>query len=168
LSGRGTAIRLQAYKIVSGCRLGKFAMADQIKTRPSDVGHGREVAYRDVFPRFIDCFSIARQVGPGQVRDHHNLGAHSAAGLESKLPRTAAIVDRLALLVGPVQPRFAVEVAIYPLDVTLCAVVFPVTRPVWTVPDLVDSRSRAAAESRRRDRLGDTPMLHPGISGSSR
>jgi hypothetical protein len=39
---------------------------------------------------------------------------------------------------------------------------------MWTVPDLVDSRSRAAAESRRRDRLGDTPMLHPGISGSSR
>jgi hypothetical protein len=40
--------------------------------------------------------------------------------------------------------------------------------PDWTVPDLVDSRSRAAAESRRRNRLGDTPMLHPGISGSSR
>jgi hypothetical protein len=39
---------------------------------------------------------------------------------------------------------------------------------VWTVPDLVDSRSGAAAESRRRNRLGDTPMLHPGISGSSR
>jgi len=38
----------------------------------------------------------------------------------------------------------------------------------WTVPDLVDSRAEAAAESRRRDRLGDTPMLHPGISGSSR
>jgi hypothetical protein len=38
----------------------------------------------------------------------------------------------------------------------------------WTVPDLVDSRSGAAAESRRRDGLGDTPMLHPGISGASR
>jgi hypothetical protein len=38
------------------------------------------------------------------------------------------------------------------------------TRAGWTVPDLVDSRSRAAAESRRRNRLGDTPMLHPGIS----
>src|SRR6185437_5467898 len=40
------------------------------------------------------------------------------------------VIDRLAALVGPVRPGFAVEVVMDPVDIALGAGVFPMARPV--------------------------------------